>query len=131
MDPWFLLPRMLLFFDALLPRERAGSGRVAAVRSFFARDLGFRGGNCNGLLANTGLFLSTGNRYPFLLQRLTIPFDSVPLLMMQFSHAWRQSFVIEVSDLYFFSPSSSICDSQVQRSSDESPCRTITIRFLS
>ena len=31
----------------------------------FARDLGFRGGNCNGLLANTGLFLSTDNRYLF------------------------------------------------------------------
>ena len=29
----------------------------------FANDLGFRGGNCNGLLANTGLFLSVGNKY--------------------------------------------------------------------
>ena len=28
-----------------------------------------RGGNCNGLLVNTGRFLSTGDRYLFLLQR--------------------------------------------------------------
>ena len=40
----------------------------------FAHDLGYRGGNCNGLHANTGLFLSTGNRYLFLLQRRLIPF---------------------------------------------------------
>ena len=64
----------------------------------FAHDFGFRGGKCNGLLANTGLFLSTGNRYLFLLQRWTIPFDSLSLLLIQFSHAGRQSFVTEVSD---------------------------------
>ena len=34
----------------------------------FAHDLGLRGGNCNGLLANTGLFLSTGIKYLFLRQ---------------------------------------------------------------
>ena len=50
-----------------------------------AHGLGYRGGNCNGLLANTGLFLSTGNRYLFLLQRPLIPFDSWPLLLTQFS----------------------------------------------
>ena len=64
----------------------------------FAHDLGLRGGNCNGLLANTGLFLSTGNRYLFLLQRQLIPCDSWPLLLIQFSYAWRQSFVNEVFD---------------------------------
>ena len=41
----------------------------------FGHDLGFRDGNCIGLLANTGLFLSSGNRYFFLLQRRSIPFD--------------------------------------------------------
>ena len=51
---------------------------------FFARDLGFRGGNCNGLLANTGLCLSTADKYLFLLQRLTIPFDSLTLLLIRF-----------------------------------------------
>ena len=66
----------------------------------FAHDLGFRGGNCNGHLANTGLFLSTGNRYLFLLQRLTIPVDTLSLLLLPFSHDWRQSFVIAVSDLF-------------------------------
>ena len=44
----------------------------------FVHDLRFRDGNCIGLLANTGLFLSTGNRYLFLLQRRLIPFDSAP-----------------------------------------------------
>ena len=63
----------------------------------FAQDLGLRGGNCNGFFANTDLFLSTGNRYLFLLQRWSFPFDSLPLLLIKFSHAWRQSFVIEVS----------------------------------
>ena len=94
----------------------------------FAHDLGFRGGNCNGLLANIGFFLPTGNRYLFLFQRRSIPFDSLPLLLFQFSHAWRQSFVIEVSDL-FSSPWFSTFDSWEPISSDESPCRTILIRF--
>ena len=42
----------------------------------FAHDLGHRGGNCNGLLANTGLFLSIGNKYFILFQRHSFPFDS-------------------------------------------------------
>ena len=50
----------------------------------FAHDLGFRGGNCNGLLTNTGLLLSTGNRYLFLLQRRLVPFDSLQRLLFQF-----------------------------------------------
>ena len=33
-------------------------------------------GNCIGLLSYEGLFLSTGNKYLFLLQRLLIPLDS-------------------------------------------------------
>ena len=41
----------------------------------FVHDLGSRDGNCIGLLANTGLFLSTGKKYLFL-QRHFIPFDS-------------------------------------------------------
>ena len=95
----------------------------------FAHDLGLRGGNCNGLLANTGLFLSTGNRYLFLLQRKTIPFDSLSLLLILFSHAWRQSFAIEVSDLYSSLPWFSTFDSWASMSSGESPCRTIPTRF--
>ena len=73
--------------------------------------------------------LSTDNRYLFLLQRLTIRFDSLSLLLIQLSHAWRQSFVIEVSDLYSSSPWFSTFDRWEPRSSDESPCRTIPIRF--
>ena len=42
----------------------------------FAHDLGSRAGNCIGLLSNSGLFLSTGNKYLFLLQRRSFPFDS-------------------------------------------------------
>ena len=52
--------------------------------------------NCTGLPSNIGLFLSNGNKYLFLLQRHVIPFNSCPLLLFQFSHAWRQSFVIVV-----------------------------------
>ena len=39
------------------------------------RDLGSRDGNCIGLLANTGLFLSTGKKNLFLLQRRLVPCD--------------------------------------------------------
>ena len=59
-------------------------------------------GNCTGLPANTGLFLSTGNRYLFLLQHQLFPFDSLPRLQILFSHAWRQCFVNGVSDSYIF-----------------------------
>ena len=50
-------------------------------------------------------------------------FDSLPLLLFQFSCVWRQSFAIGVSDLYFFSPSFSIFDNWASISSDKSPCR--------
>ena len=95
----------------------------------FAHDLGSRGGNCNGLLSNTGFFLSTGNRYLFLLQRRTIPLDSSSLLLVQFSHAWRQIFVIEVFDRNSSSPWFSTSDSWEPISSDESPFRIIPKQF--
>ena len=70
-----LLPRILLFLDTLRPRDTVSSEVVAALCSgFCARS--FHAGNCIGLLSNTGLFLSTGNKYFFLLQRHSIPFDS-------------------------------------------------------
>ena len=119
------------FLDTLLPRERAGSEGVAAVCSvFFAHDLGYRGGDCNGLLANTDVVLSTSNRYLFLLQRHSFPFDSLSLLLFQFFHAWRQSFENEVSDLFSSLPRFSTLDSWKPISSDESPCRTIPIHFF-
>ena len=43
----------------------------------------------------------------------------------------RPSFVIEVSDPYSSLPLSSIFDNCASISSDESPCRTIPIQFLS
>ena len=46
----------------------------------FVHDRYSHAGNCIGLLSNTGLFLSTGNKYLFLLQRRSIPFDSLRLL---------------------------------------------------
>ena len=95
----------------------------------FAHDLGFRGGNCNGLLANTGLFLSTGNRYLFFHERRLILFDSLSQLLLRFSHASRQTFVIEVFDLFFSSPWFSTFDCWEPTSSDECPCRAILIRF--
>ena len=84
---------------------------------------------CTGSPSNTGLFLSTDNKYLFLLQHHLIHFDCLPLLLIQFSRAWRQSFVIEGSDLYSSSPLSSIFDSWEPISSDESPCRTIPMQF--
>ena len=53
----------------------------------FVHDLGFRDGNCTGLLANTGLFLSTGNRYLFPPSTPINPFRLLPLLLIQFSRA--------------------------------------------
>ena len=84
MDPWLLSPRTLLFLDTLRPRDTVGSEDVG-------HDLGSHAGNSIGLLANTGLFLSTGNRYLFLFQSRFIPFDSLPLHLNQFSRAKRQS----------------------------------------
>ena len=57
MDPWLLLPQILLFLDTLLPREKDGLEGVAAVVFCFfcVRGLGSRDGNCNGLLENTAL----------------------------------------------------------------------------
>ena len=41
MDPWLLLPRILLFLDTLRPRDTVGSKGVAAVCSgFWARSWG-------------------------------------------------------------------------------------------
>ena len=45
----------------------------------FVHDLGFRDGNCIGLFANTGLFLSIGNRYLSLFQSRLPPLDSLSL----------------------------------------------------
>ena len=42
----------------------------------FAHDRYSHAGNCIGLLSNTGQFHSTGNKYPFLLQRRFVPSDS-------------------------------------------------------
>ena len=67
--------------------------------------------------------------YLFLLQRRLVLFDSLPLLLIQFSHIQRQSFVIEVSDQYSPSPWFLNFDIWETVSSDESPSRTIPIRF--
>ena len=128
MAPWEFFPWTLLFLDTLQPRVIARKAwRQCAL--VFEHDRYSHVGHCTGLLSNTGLFLSTGNRYLFLLQRHLFPFDSWPLLMFQFSRAWRQSFAIGVSDLYFSSPLSSIFDNWAPKSSDESPCRKIPIQF--
>ena len=42
----------------------------------FGHDRYSHAGNCTGLLSITGLLLSTGNRYLFLLQGHSFPFDS-------------------------------------------------------
>ena len=59
MDPWLLL----LGYCSSLTHLYLVKGMARKVWRqcvlVFAHDLGFRGGNSNGLLANTGLFLST------------------------------------------------------------------------
>ena len=71
-----LLPWILLFFDTLRPRVIDGSESVAAVCSGVGHDRYSHAGNCSGLLSNTGFFLSTGNKYLFLIQRHSFPSDS-------------------------------------------------------
>ena len=48
--------------------------------------------------------------------------------LFRFSRVWRPSFAIGVSDLYFFSPSSSIFDNWASISFDDFPSRTIPIQ---
>ena len=59
----------------------------------------------------------------------TFSSNAEPRILIQFSHAWCQSFAIEVSDLYSASPLFSTLDSLEPMSYDESPCRKITIHF--
>ena len=123
----YLLPRILLFLGTHLLRERAGSEGVAAVCSgLCARSCVSRRKLHRSPCEHWPFCLSTGGKYLFFLQHLLVPFDSWPLLQIQFSHAWRQSFVIGVSDLYSFSPFVfQFFDTWEPMSSDESPCRTI------
>ena len=83
----------------------------------FVHDRYSYAGNCNGFPSNIGLFLSTGNKYLFLLQHHLIPCDSGPLHLFRFSHVWRQNWADEVSDQDFFWPSFSISDNWASRSS--------------
>ena len=94
--------RMLLFLDThfdLVIRLAQKVWRQCVL--VFGHDCCSHAGNCIGLLSNTGLFLSTGSKNLFFLQRQSIPFHSLPRLLIRFSRAWRQSFQIEVSDLNF------------------------------
>ena len=54
--------------------------------------------------------------------------DSGPRRLFQNFHFWLQTYSFSNSARYFFLPLSSICDNQVQPSSDESPYFTIPIR---
>ena len=105
----WLLPLVLLFLDTLLPRvfEYCGE-RMVRLSVSVSHDRYSHAGNCSSLPSNTGLFLSTGNKNLFLFQRHLSPFDPWPLLLFRFSLVWRQSFAVEVSDLYFLSPSFSV-----------------------
>ena len=121
--------------DTSLPRRTSTSWRVwlgwrgGSVLWCLCTILGFVTETASVGLRTLAFFLSTGNRYFFLLQRRLIPFDSWSLLLIQFSHVWRQSFVIEVSDPYSSLPLSSISENWEPIFSDESPCRTIPILF--
>ena len=95
----------------------------------FAHDLGYREGNCNGLLANTGLF------FPLVTDTFSSfnTDDSVSTIYhgscFNSPNACRQSFVNGVPDLYFSLPWFSTIDSWEPKSSDEYSCRTIPMRL--
>ena len=119
------------FLDKLRPRDKGCSEGVAAVCSGFLRTiLGLVAETASVSLRTLVSFLSIGTRYLFLLQRLEIPFDFLSLLLIQFSHVWRQSFVlvIRVSDLYSSSPWFATFNSCEPISCDEFPCHTNPIR---
>ena len=130
MDPWLLLPRILLFLDTLRPRDTVGSEGVAVVCSGFLRTI-------LGIVAkNATVSLGT---LAFFFPLVTYTFSSfnandslstlLPRLQIHLFHAWRRSFVNGVSDVYIFSPWFSTFDCKEPMSSDESPCRTIPIRY--
>ena len=83
--------------DTSLPRRTSTSWRVwlgwrgGSVLWCLCTILGFVTETASVCLRTLAFFLSTGNRYLFLLQRRLIPFDSWSLLLIQFSHVWRQS----------------------------------------
>ena len=128
-------PMVTFASDTSLPRHTSTSWcswlrSVAAVCSGFLRAiLGFVAETATVSLRTLAFLLSTADKYLFLLQRLTIPFDSLTLLLIRFSRVWRQSFEMEVSGLYSSSPWFTTFDMMASSSSDESPCRTILIRF--
>ena len=69
----------------------------------------------------------TGNKYHSSPSTPLIPLRFLTTAPVSFSRVWRQSFVIEVSDLFSFSPLSSIFDNWASISSDESPSNSTTV----
>ena len=96
---------------------------------FLRTILGFVAETATVSLQTLAFLISSDDKYLFLLQHHSIPFDSWPRLLFQFSCVWLQSFVNGVSDLYSSSPLSSIFHNWASKTSDESPCRTIPLRF--
>ena len=68
---YFLSPTHFDLVSLMAQKVWRHSGSVFVVHARYSHAR-----NCIGLLSNTGLFLSTGNKYLFLLQRHTFPFDS-------------------------------------------------------
>ena len=118
-------------FDTLRPRYPVSSESVAAVFSVFCARSWLSWRKLQRSPCEHWHFSFTSNRNLFLLQRRSTPCVSLPLLVIQFSHALRRSFKIGISDLHSSSPWFSTFDNWDQISSDESPCRTSPIRFLS
>ena len=105
-----LRPPRLLLLDALLPLGDGGSEVerlrverfwVSVLHACLNRDRSY-----TGLLSYTALLLSIDRTFLVLFQHHSIPCDSQPLHLFQSFRFCGQIFVIEVSDLCFFSPSS-------------------------
>ena len=125
--PLGLLPLGLLVLDAFHTLLRRRSRRRGSAVSFL-HVYWYRDWNCNCLLENTVRWLSTvNNLLEFLVHAVLSP-DSWLRRSFQNFRFWLPNSWFVDSARYFFSPLSSICDNQVQLSSDESPSCTIPMR---
>ena len=112
MAPWLLLPRILLFLDTLRPRDTVGSESVAAM--------------CSGLCARSWVaktetvsLRTVAFFFPLVTDTFFPPSTSInPFRLLII--APDSILAVEVSGLY---------KSWDSIFSDESPCRTIAIRF--
>ena len=97
---------------SLRPRDKDGSeGEAAACSGFLGTLVTLMPDTVTLFPSSIGLFSFHWYQVPFPPSTPFIPLTVFePLHPFRFFRAWRQSFAIEVSDLYFSSPLSSLFD---------------------